>query len=91
MVLYLITTVYSITNYHGCGMVCYWYMYVYVCGRDVKRLGGGMLMTEFGAAQDIIGDIYALNKLVDVMDEFSQSWMYWQFKYVPSSLAVYTD
>lgn len=38
-------------------------------------------MTEFGAAEDIKGDIYALNKSVQQADKHMQSWIYWQFKY----------
>ena len=40
-----------------------------------------MLMTEFGAAEDIKGDLYALEKSVQQADKHKQSWMYWQFKY----------
>jgi endoglycosylceramidase len=49
--------------------------------RDVERLGGGWLMTEFGASRDIKGDMYALNFLCEKMDKHQQSWMYWQYKY----------
>ena len=49
--------------------------------RDVERLGGGWLMTEFGASRDIKGDMYALNYLCEKMDMHQQSWMYWQYKY----------
>lgn len=49
--------------------------------RDVERLGGGWLMTEFGASRDVKGDMYALNFLCEKMDKHQQSWMYWQYKY----------
>ena len=38
-------------------------------------------MTEFGAAEDILGDIFALQKTCELADRFTQSWLYWQFKY----------
>lgn len=50
-------------------------------GSDVERLGGGWIMTEFGAAEDVRGDIYALEKSMQMADKHKQSWMYWQFKY----------
>ncbi len=50
-----------------------------VC-RDADRLGSGLIMTEFGASKDIKFDIYNLNYLAKKMDEYQQSWMYWQFK-----------
>lgn len=49
--------------------------------KDADRIGAGMIMTEFGAAENIKGDIYALEKLMQLADEHQQSWMYWQFKY----------
>jgi len=49
--------------------------------RDVDRIGGGMIMTEFGASKDVLGDLYALQKNCKQADKFSQSWIYWQFKY----------
>lgn len=48
---------------------------------DLDRVGGGMIMTEFGAAEDIKGDMYALEKSMQQADKHAQSWMYWQFKY----------
>jgi hypothetical protein len=39
-------------------------------------------MTEFGATRDIAGDLFALESLAAQMDRHSQSWMYWQFKFV---------
>lgn len=38
-------------------------------------------MTEFGAAEDIKGDMYALEESMKMADKYTQSWMYWQFKY----------
>jgi endoglycosylceramidase len=49
--------------------------------KDADRLGIGMIMTEFGASEDIKTDLYLLDKLADLSDKFQQSWMYWQFKY----------
>lgn len=49
--------------------------------KDAARMGVQMVMTEFGAAEDIKGDMYQLGKQSDVMDQHQQSWMYWQFKY----------
>lgn len=43
--------------------------------RDVERLGGGMIMTEFGASEDVRGDIYALEKNVQQADKHLQSWI----------------
>lgn len=48
--------------------------------RDADRMGVAMLMTEFGAAENIKGDIYALEKVAQMSDDHMQSWMYWQFK-----------
>lgn len=48
---------------------------------DVERIGGGMIMTEFGASKDVLGDIYQLEKYCHQADKHGQSWMYWQFKY----------
>lgn len=48
--------------------------------RDADRMGVAMLMTEFGASENIKGDIYALEKVAQMMDSHRQSWMYWQFK-----------
>lgn len=66
--------------------------------KDADRLGGGLVMTEFGASRDIRGDLYALNYLAEKMDAHHQSWMYWQFKYyndittcTPEGEALYTN
>jgi len=49
--------------------------------RDSDRMGVAMLMTEFGAAENIKGDMIALQRTVEHADKYLQSWMYWQFKY----------
>jgi endoglycosylceramidase len=49
--------------------------------KDAERMGVAMLMTEFGAAEDIKADIFALEETARLADRFQQSWMYWQFKY----------
>lgn len=49
--------------------------------KDVERVGGGMMMTEFGAAEDIRGDLVSLERTVAMADQWAQSWMYWQLKY----------
>lgn len=49
--------------------------------KDAKRLNVGMIMTEFGAAQDIKPDLYALNKMMKMTEKHLQSYVYWQFKY----------
>jgi endoglycosylceramidase len=55
--------------------------FFYMRNKDADRLGSGMLMTEFGAAENIKGDIYALESLMRMADDHQQSWMYWQYKY----------
>lgn len=49
--------------------------------KDVARLGGGMMMTEFGASEDTKTDLYVLKKVAGLADKHAQSWMYWQLKY----------
>lgn len=49
--------------------------------KDASRLGTGMALTEFGATEDIIGDLHALERVTALADKHQQSWMYWQFKY----------
>lgn len=48
---------------------------------DAQRLGTAMLMTEFGAAEDVRGDLSVLEAVAAQADRYKQSWMYWQFKY----------
>jgi len=49
--------------------------------RDARRLGGGGLLTEFGATGNRTESIRAINWLLDAADNFLQGWAYWQFKY----------
>ncbi len=49
--------------------------------KDAERMGVGMLMTEFGAAEDTAADMFALEQTAQLADRFQQSWMYWQLKY----------
>jgi endoglycosylceramidase len=48
--------------------------------KDSTRLGVSMIMTEFGAAEDIKSDIQQLIRTTEMADKYQQSWMYWQFK-----------
>jgi endoglycosylceramidase len=48
---------------------------------DAARLGVGLVMTEFGAAEAVAADLAQLARTTAVADRFQQSWMYWQFKY----------
>ncbi len=66
--------------------------------RDAERMGLGMIMTEFGAAEDIKSDIQQLIRTTQVADKYKQSWMYWQFKYyqdittcTPQGESLYQD
>ena len=49
--------------------------------KDSNRLGTAMILTEFGAMQDIDADMKQLEHTMQVADEYLQSWMYWQYKY----------
>ena len=49
--------------------------------KDANRLGTSMVMTEFGATEDIKEDLYNLEKTAELADKHQQSWMYWEFKY----------
>ena len=40
-----------------------------------------MILTEFGAMQDIEADMNQLEHTMQVADGYLQSWMYWQYKY----------
>ncbi len=55
--------------------------FFYMRMKDVERLNSGMIMTEFGAAEDTKGDIYAVKKMMDLTEKHVQSWIYWQYKY----------
>jgi hypothetical protein len=47
---------------------------------DVKRLGGGGFMTEFGAAANTSSLMEAMEWQLMTADLAFQSWTYWQFK-----------
>jgi endoglycosylceramidase len=66
--------------------------------RDAERMGVGMIMTEFGAAEDIKSDLQLLIRTTAMADKYQQSWMYWQFKYyqdittcTPQGESLYQD
>lgn len=48
---------------------------------DIKRVGTGGFMTEFGASSDHNMSIGEINVMTDLADQNLQSWTYWQFKY----------
>ena len=48
--------------------------------KDAERLNSGLMMTEFGAMLDTVGDMFEMEKLMQMVEEFQASWMYWQFK-----------
>jgi endoglycosylceramidase len=47
---------------------------------DVMRIGGGSMMTEWGAVPHSIDHIRQMNQLGNMADEFLASWAYWSFK-----------
>jgi len=49
--------------------------------RDVKQLGGGAFMTEFGAMGEAKTSEEAIRFLTFLADSNLQSWAYWQYKY----------
>ena len=49
--------------------------------KDSERLGTGLLMTEFGATKDVLGDLISLERVASLADKHQQSWVYWQLKY----------
>eukprot|EP00981_Chlorochromonas_danica_P009322 scaffold2613_cov159-Ochromonas_danica.AAC.9 len=66
--------------------------------KDAERLGVPMIMTEFGASEDIKSDLAVLEAVAAQADRFQQSWMYWQFKYyqdittcTPQGESLYED
>jgi endoglycosylceramidase len=63
--------------------VCRWMDDEFFKWRDsnVKKIGGGRMLTEFGAVSDAPIAIQELNWVLDQSDKRSLSWMYWQFKY----------
>ena len=49
---------------------------------DVKRLGGGVMLTEFGAVSgDSAGGLAEIARVTNAADRRLLSWAYWQFKY----------
>lgn len=48
---------------------------------DVRRLGAGGFMTEFGANPESGADDVQLRYLLEKADNSMQSWAYWQYKY----------
>jgi endoglycosylceramidase len=49
--------------------------------KDVQKLGGGMMMTEFGAEMDVTPQLLQIDQLLSLVDKHQQSWIYWQFKF----------
>ncbi|KAF2069016.1 hypothetical protein CYY_009664 [Polysphondylium violaceum] len=49
--------------------------------RDLKRIGGGGFMTEFGAVSNSTNSIGMLEFMTSTADKYLQSWTYWAFKY----------
>jgi len=49
--------------------------------KDGERLGLPIIMTEFGATQDLKGAIFSLKDVLKQADKHQQSWCYWQYKY----------
>jgi endoglycosylceramidase len=47
---------------------------------NIKRLGCGSMMTEFGAMGNVTSAVENLELLTSVADLFLQSWTYWQYK-----------
>ena len=48
--------------------------------KSVKAVGGGSMITEFGAVGDGIPSAEAIDALGDLADTHTQSWAYWTFK-----------
>lgn len=48
--------------------------------RDVRNMGGGGFLTEFGAMDNETNSIDSINFLTGYADSYLQSWAYWQFK-----------
>lgn len=66
--------------------------------KDAARLGVPMMMTEFGASEDVKSDLAVLEAVAKQADKYQQSWMYWQFKYfqdlttcTPQGESLYQD
>jgi endoglycosylceramidase len=48
--------------------------------KEVRRLGAGGFMTEFGALDDLPNGIDNIVNLLNMADTFQQSWSWWQYK-----------
>eukprot|EP01133_Synstelium_polycarpum_P009144 gene9144-10727_t len=48
---------------------------------NMKHLGGGGFMTEFGAVGNVTNAYEMLEAMANDADRYLQSWAYWQFKY----------
>ncbi|GAM27787.1 hypothetical protein SAMD00019534_109630, partial [Acytostelium subglobosum LB1] len=48
---------------------------------DLRRLGGGGFMTEFGAISNTTNAMETITYMMDQADDYFQSWTYWQFKF----------
>lgn len=48
---------------------------------DVKKLGGGVFLTEFGSCSGSDICIAEIKRVADLADSAMHSWAYWQFKY----------
>lgn len=72
--------------------------FFYMRRKDVDRIGGGMIMTEFGAIEDEKSELAKLEGNAVLADRYQQSWMYWEFKYfqdittiTPIGESLYTE
>jgi len=48
---------------------------------DAARLGGGVILTEFGACSGSPQCVAEINRITNNADSVLHSWAYWQFKY----------
>ncbi|KAL0218161.1 hypothetical protein RCL1_009009 [Eukaryota sp. TZLM3-RCL] len=48
--------------------------------KDVKRLGTGYFMTEFGAVHNDSVSIRDLQRVLSLADQYKSGWMYWSYK-----------
>lgn len=54
--------------------------FFYMRNKDSQTLGVPIIMTEFGAVEDNVGDLINLETVARLADKHQQSWMYWQYK-----------
>ena len=47
---------------------------------DIKRIGGGGLMTEWGSLSNTPLDLAEMNHVLRLADDYLQSHIYWQYK-----------